>query len=47
MILSAGNCKNSPYPARWLGSVKSRFEDLNKRGVLFLVAYYNDIEGKN
>ncbi|VWX30024.1 hypothetical protein ENHY17A_170078 [Moraxellaceae bacterium 17A] len=29
------------------GSVKSRFEDLNKRGVLFLVAYYNDIEGKN
>nr|WP_264754925.1 hypothetical protein [Moraxella osloensis] len=29
------------------GSVKLRFEDLNKRGVLFLVAYYNDIEGKN
>ncbi|VXB55974.1 hypothetical protein ENHYD8BJ_80046 [Enhydrobacter sp. 8BJ] len=45
MILSVRNCKNSPYPAQWL--VKSRFEDLNKRGVLFLVAYYNDIEGKN
>ena len=44
MILNMRNCKT----ARTLpdGSVKSRFEDLNKRG-LFLVAYYNDIEGKN
>ena len=43
MILNARNCKNS----RTLpdGSVKSRFEDTG--GVLFLVAYYNDIEGKN
>ena len=45
MILSARNCKNSPYPARWLCQIV--IEDLNKRGVLFLVAYYNDIEGKN